>query len=58
MVVPGVELHWHKNRSFCQIYQPKKDKIVAWKYIADGMKFKESYFSKLDKIDKADYNKY
>ena len=41
-----MELFWHNNRDFCQIFQPQKYELVAWNDIADGMNSKEAYFSK------------
>ena len=25
----GVELSWHKNRDFCQFFQPQNDELIA-----------------------------
>ena len=52
-----VENFWHKNRDFHQISQPQKDELAAWNATTYGMKSKESYFYKLNKIKKTDHDK-
>ena len=45
-----MEIIWHNNRYLHHIPQIHKDELFAWNATEDGMKSKEAYFNKIEKV--------